>query len=176
MKFPILFAVVIASISGAAAAPPPAKTAPVKVAAPLAAAKPDDAGMSSQRLERIGPVLRAEIDKGTMPGAVVAVARKGKLVYYEAFGYADKAKNVPMPKDAIFTIASMTKPLTTTGALMLCEEGRLLLNDPVGKYLPQLDNMQVARLSPDGRILGTEPPRRKPTLQDLMRHTAGLTY
>jgi CubicO group peptidase (beta-lactamase class C family) len=176
MKLPIVFAVVAGSFTGVAAAPPAAKTAPAKVTAPLSAAKPEEAGMSSQRLERIGPVLRAEIDKGTMPGAVVAVARKGKLVYYEAFGYADKAKNVPMPKDAIFTIASMTKPLTTTGALMLYEEGRLLLNDPVGKYLPQLDNMQVARLGPDGRILGTEPARRKPTLQDLMRHTAGLTY
>jgi CubicO group peptidase (beta-lactamase class C family) len=139
-------------------------------AASFSTAKPEDVGMSSQRLERIGAAFRAEIDKGVLPGTVIAVARKGRLVYYEAYGYADKAAGVAMPKDAIFSIASMTKPMTTAGALMLYEEGRLLLNDPVGKYLPQLDNMRVATAT------GTEPAKRKPTLQDLMRHTAGLTY
>jgi len=145
------------------------------LALPLAAeqlpiAKPQDVGMSSERMERIGQGLRAEIDKGLMPGAVVAIARKGKLVYYQSFGFLDKAAGIPMVKDAIFNIASMTKPLTTVGALILYEENRLLLNDPVGKYLPILDKMPVATLS------GSEPARRKPTLQDLMRHTAGLTY
>jgi len=135
--------------------------------------------MSSQRLERIGQVLRAEIGQGHLPGAVVAIARKGKLVYHEAFGFLDKAAGIPMPKDAIFNIASMTKPLVAVGALMLYEQGRLLVNDPVGKYLPQLDKMPVAVMQTDtsGRTtMGTEPARRKPTLQDLMRHTAGLTY
>jgi len=126
--------------------------------------------MSSVRLGRIGTALKTEIDSGTIPGAVVAIVRKGRLVYFESFGYVDKTSGARMPKDAIFTIASMTKPLTVTGALMLYEEGRLLLNDPVGKYLPQLDNVVVATAS------GTEPARRKPTIQDLMRHTAGFTY
>ncbi len=126
--------------------------------------------MSSVRLARIGAALNADIGHGLVPGAVVAVVRKGKLIYYEAFGSVDKSSGAPMPKDAIFTVASMTKPLTATGALMLFEEGRILLNDPVGKYLPQLDNVAVAAAG------GTEPAIRKPTLQDLMRHTAGFTY
>ncbi len=110
----------------------------------IPAAKPEAVGMSSQRLQRIAPILRADIENGRMPGAVVAIARKGKLVYYEAFGFLNKTAGTPMPKDAIFPIASMTKPLTAVGALMLVEEGRLLLNDPVGEYLPQLSKMSVA--------------------------------
>lgn len=145
---------------------------------PLPVAKPETVGLSSQRLERIGQVLRSDIDSGRMPGAVVAIARKGKLVYYEAFGFIDKTVGLAMSKDAIFSIASMTKPLVSVGALMLVEENRLLLNDPVGKYLPGLDNMSVSiiRSDPSGNTtFSTEPARRKPTLQDLMRHTAGVT-
>ena len=139
-------------------------------AAQLPMAKPEAAGLSSARLGRIATAMKADIDHGLFPGAVVAIARKGKLVYYESFGYLDKASGAIMPKDAIFPVASMTKPMTATGALMLFEEGRILLNDPVGKYLPQVDNVAVATPS------GTEPAVRKPTLQDLMRHTAGFTY
>lgn len=138
--------------------------------ASLPIAKPEAVGMSSARLARIGTALKAEIDGGLYPGAVVVIVRKGKLVYYEAFGLVDKVAGKPMPKDAIFTIASMTKPLTATGALMLYEDNRLLLNDPVGKYLPQLDNVVVATPT------GAEQVHRKPTIQDLMRHTAGFTY
>ncbi len=134
------------------------------------ATKPEDVGMSSKRLDLIGIELRSEIDRGLIPGAVVAIARKGKLVYYESFGYLDKNTGTPMRKDAIFDIAAMTKPLTTVGALILYEQGSLLLNDPVGNYLPQLAALQVATAT------GTEPARRQPTLQDLMRHTAGFTY
>jgi CubicO group peptidase (beta-lactamase class C family) len=137
---------------------------------PWPSAPPEEAGMSSVRLARVGKALQTEIDGGVIPGAVVAVVRKGRLVYFESFGYVDKTTGARMPKDAIFTIASMTKPLTVTGALMLYEEGRLLLNDPVGKYLPQLNNVVVATAT------GTEPVHRKPTIQDLMRHTAGFTY
>ena len=139
-------------------------------AAPLPVAKPETVGMSSVRLGRIATALKADIDHGLLPGAVVAVVRRGKLVYYEAYGYVDKASGAAMPLDAIFTVASMTKPMTASGALMLFEDGRILLNDPVGKYLPQIDNVAVATAS------GTEPVVRKPTLQDLMRHTAGFTY
>jgi CubicO group peptidase (beta-lactamase class C family) len=137
-------------------------------------AKPEAVGLSSQRLQRIAPILRADIENGRMPGAVIAVARKGKLVYYEAFGFLNKMAGTPMPKDAIFPIASMTKPLTTVGALMLVEEGRLLLNDRVGEYLPQLSKMSVAVVRP-GTAMGTEAAKRQPTIQDLMRHTAGIT-
>jgi CubicO group peptidase (beta-lactamase class C family) len=141
----------------------------------LPVAKPEGVGMSSQRLERIAPILRADIESGRMPGAVVAVARRGKLVYYEAFGFLDRTARTPMPRDAIFAIMSMTKPLTTVGALTLVEEGRLFLNDPVGTYLPQLGAMSVAVMR-DDKLVGTAPARRQPTIQDLMRHTAGLTY
>jgi len=144
-------------------------------AEPIPVAKPEAVGMSAPRLERIGQVLRADVESGRMPGAVVAMARKGKLVYYEAFGFLNKTAGTPMPKDAIFAIASMTKPMATVGALMLVEEGRLLLNDPVGEYLPQLGKMSVAVMRP-GTAMGSEAARRQPTIQDLMRHTAGVTY
>jgi CubicO group peptidase (beta-lactamase class C family) len=138
--------------------------------AQLPVGKPEAVGVSSSRLARIGEALKADIGRGLVPGAVVAVVRKGTLVYYEAFGTVDPATGAPMPRDAIFTVASMTKPMTASGALMLFEEGRILLNDPVGNYLPQVDHVAVATAS------GTEPVGRKPTLQDLMRHTAGFTY
>jgi len=139
-------------------------------AEPLPVAKPESVGLSSRRLDQIGVALRAEIARNTMPGAVVAVARKGKLVYYEAFGKLGDLAGSPMPKNAIFPIFSMTKPLTAVGALELFEQGRLMLNEPVGTYLPQLGKMAVATPT------GTEPARRPPTIQDMMRHTAGVTY
>jgi CubicO group peptidase (beta-lactamase class C family) len=149
------------------------------VADPLPRARPESVGMSSERLDRIGQALRADIDRGRLPGAVVAIARRGRLVYLEAFGYLDKSANVPMPRDAIFSIASMTKPMAAVAALMLHEEGRLLVTAPVGDYLPQLAKMQVAVLRKDGSgnvVMETVPARRAITSQDLMRHTAGLTY
>jgi CubicO group peptidase (beta-lactamase class C family) len=142
-------------------------------------ATPESVGMSSQRLARIGAALKADIDNGRMPGAVIAVARKGKLVYYEAFGFLDKSKGTPMPKDAIFSIASMTKPVVAAAALTFWEENRLMVHEPVGTYLPALKNMSVAVLRRDGSGSDTfdrEPARRQPTIQDLMRHTAGFTY
>ena len=143
----------------------------------LPRAKPEAAGMSSKRLALIGDTLRADIDRGRLPGAVVMIARRGKLVYFEAFGHTDKAAGTPMTRDAIFNIASMTKPVVTLGALQLYEEGRLLMDDPVGKTLPQLAKMPVAVLSADGKtITGTVPANRPITLQDLMRHTSGIIY
>jgi CubicO group peptidase (beta-lactamase class C family) len=136
----------------------------------LPVAKPEAVGMSSQRLAQIAVAFQGEIDRKTMPGAVVAIARRGKLVYYEAFGKLSDDAPAPMPRDAIFPLYSMTKPLTAVGALQLVENTRLMLIEPIGTYLPQLDNMVVQTAS------GTEPARRKPTLQDMMRHTAGVTY
>ena len=150
---------------------------PVAAADPLPRAEPETVGMSSARLARIGEVLRADIERGRIPGAVLAIARKGKIVYFEAFGYRDKAAGVPMTTDTIFSIASMTKPMVTVGALQLYEQGRVLIDDPVSKYLPQFANMQVARMDPaEQAILDTSPAARQITIQDLMRHTSGIIY
>ena len=109
-------------------------------------------GLSHQRLARIRTALDAEVAGGTLPGAVLAIARKGKLACYEAFGHLDPSARVPMPKDAIFSIASMTKPIVTVAALMLYEEGRLMVNEPVGKYLPQLARMRVGTPGASGIV------------------------
>jgi CubicO group peptidase (beta-lactamase class C family) len=131
-------------------------------------------GFCPQRLKRISTALQAEIAAGRLPGGVLAIARHGKLAFFEAFGHLDQQADVPMPKDAVFSIASMTKPLVSVAALSLYEEGRLLVNEPVGKYLPQLAHMRVA--APGGNVAQSVPARRQMTIQDLMRHTAGLTY
>jgi CubicO group peptidase (beta-lactamase class C family) len=142
--------------------------------APFPISEPHALGLLPERLERIGPALYAEIAAGALPGAVLAIARHGQLGYYEAFGHLDAAAQTPMTRDAIFSIASMTKPLVSVGALMLCEEGRLMVNEPVGKYLPQLARMQVAAPQCDGAV--TVAQARAMTIEDLMRHTAGLSY
>jgi CubicO group peptidase (beta-lactamase class C family) len=150
---------------------------PTAATDPLPRAKPEAVGMSSARLARIGEVLRADIEGGRIPGAVLAIARKGKLVYFEAFGYRDKVAGAPMTTDTIFNIASMTKPMVTVGALQLYEQGRLLIDDPVSKYLPQFAKMQVARMDPAGEtIVETVPAARQITIQDVMRHTSGIIY
>src|SRR5687768_7355190 len=137
---------------------------------------PEAVGFSRERLQRITAALDAEIARGTLPGAVVAIARAGKLAYHESFGFLDPAARVAMPKDAIFSIASMTKPITAVAALMLYEEGRLMVNEPVGKYLPQLARMRVGTPGCDGSPAQTVALQREATLQDLMRHTSGFSY
>ena len=141
--------------------------------APFPVSEPRALGLAPERLERITMALTAEIAAATLAGAVLAIARHGKLAYCEAFGHLDPAARTPMTKDAIFSIASMTKPLVSVGALMLCEEGRLMVNEPVAKYLPQLARMRAA-----AQCDGTAPvaPERTMTIEDLMRHTAGLSY
>ena len=137
---------------------------------PLPTAKPEAVGLSSARLERLAHAIQQDVDQRRMPGAVIAIARRGKLAYYESFGFVDKASNTPMPKDAIFSLASMTKPMVAVATLMLAEQGDLLLNDPVGNYLPELKDMKVATPK------GIEAAHRQPTLQDMLRHTAGVSY
>jgi len=146
---------------------------------PLPRARPESVGLSSERLERIAQVLRADIERGRLPGAVIAVARKGKLAYYESFGYLDKSASVPMPKDAIFAIASMTKPMVGVGVMMLLEESRLAMTDPVSKWFPALGKLPVGvmRTDPSGQtIMETVPAKREMRIQDLLRQTSGLTY
>lgn len=146
----------------------------------LPTATPESVGMSSDRLAKIGTALQAEIDAGKIPGAVVMIARHGKLVYNQSFGYRDKAANVPMTPDTIFRIYSMTKPLVSVAAMMLVEDGKLQLTDPVSKYLPAFKSMRVSIAATDtefARITyGTASAVREMTVQDLLRHTAGLAY
>src|SRR5262249_57487638 len=113
-------------------------------AEPLPRTKPEQVGLSSERLEHVSRVLRNEIEKGKFPGAVALVARKGRIAYYEAFGARDPETRAPMTRDAIFRIYSMTKPVTSVAIMMLQEEGRLVLSDPVSKFLPQLTTLHVA--------------------------------
>jgi len=140
---------------------------------------PEKVGFSPERLQRIKLLLKADVEKGRLPGAVVAIARKGRLGYYEAIGYRDAAKKLPMLGDEIFSLASMTKPIVSLAIMMLIEEGKLFLSDPVGKHLPQLANMQVGVVKTDAEgktTVQTEKARRQPTIQDLLRHTSGFTY
>jgi CubicO group peptidase (beta-lactamase class C family) len=137
---------------------------------------PHTLGLSVDRLQRIAAALNAEIAAGTLPGAVLAIARHGKVGYFETFGHLDPGARVPMTGDAIFSIASMTKPLVTVGALMLYEEGRMMVNEPVEKYLPRLAGMRVADPQCDGSAASTIAAVREMTIQDLMRHTSGLAY
>ena len=146
----------------------------------LPAASPESVGMSTERLKRIGVALKGEIDKGNLPGVVVMVARKGKLVYTESLGSLDKSANTPMTKDAIFRIYSMTKPLASVAAMTLIEEGKMQLTDPVSKFLPAMKNLMVSVPLADStfaRVTYSQVPQaREMTVQDLMRHTAGLAY
>jgi CubicO group peptidase (beta-lactamase class C family) len=142
--------------------------------------KPEAVGMSSERLARITARLAADAEAKKIPGAVVLVARHGKVVLYEAVGKIDPAGSAPMTKDAIFRIYSMSKPITTLTAMMLVEEGKLMLSDPVSKYIPSFAKMQVGVEKPDSSggtpALELVPARRQITIQDLMRHSSGITY
>jgi CubicO group peptidase (beta-lactamase class C family) len=144
---------------------------------PLPRAKPEAVGLSSERLARIGATLKADIDAGRIPGAVIAVARHGKLVMFDAYGWRDKAAKLPMTTDTIFNIASMTKPMTTVGALMLYEHGKILIDDPLSKYFPKFADMKVAARDASGQpTTDTVPANRQITIQDLLRHTSGIVY
>src|SRR5271166_595303 len=137
-------------------------------------ALPEEIGLSSARLDRLSQVMRDEVARGRVPGAVALIARHGKIGYFESFGRRDPVKDAPMTRDAIFRIYSMTKPIVTVAAMMLFEEGRFLLGDPVSKYLPELANPKVAVAR--GDQIELVPAARPVTIQDLLRHTSGLTY
>jgi CubicO group peptidase (beta-lactamase class C family) len=121
-------------------------------------------------------VLKQEIERGSFPGAVVLIARNGKIVHYEAYGSLDANKTKAMPKDARFRIASMTKPIVATAAMMMVEQGKFLLIDPISKYLPEFKNMMVSVKKADGSGYELVPAARPITIQDLLRHTSGFTY
>jgi len=140
----------------------------------LSLAVPEEVGLSRSRLARLSDVLRAEIERGRVPGAVALVARRGRIAYFESLGVRDPARGAPMHKDTIFRIYSMTKPIVSVAAMMLWEEGQFLLNDALAKYLPEFGRMKVA-VARDGKV-ELVLADRDITIQDLLRHTSGLTY
>ena len=141
--------------------------------------RPAEAGLSPAGLARIGAYIKNEIATSKIPGAVVMIQRRGQLAYYETFGVRDPATKAPMTADTIFRIYSMSKPVTTVAAMMLVEEGKLQLDDPVAKFIPAFKDVKVGveKKGDDGNMtLDLVPSRRPMTVQDLMRHTSGITY
>jgi CubicO group peptidase (beta-lactamase class C family) len=127
-------------------------------------------GLCPERTQRLMDVLRREVASGRLPGAVAMIARRGQIGLFEAVGQQDPATGTPMKTDSIFRIYSMTKPVVSVAVMMLVERGQLLLSDPVSRWLPEYANQQVSTAN------GLEPVRNPATVQDLLRHTAGLTY
>lgn len=165
-----VIACLVASGVFAQQAPAPAATP----AGPLPAVAPEKAGFSANGLKRIDQFFEREIAQNRVPGAVVAIARDGKLVYYKAHGFLDKDAKKPMPKDAIFQLASMTKIMTSVAGLALNEEGRLPLKSTLDTYYPAFAKMNHGALSPSGEIV--LHPAKPIYVHDLFRHTSGLIY
>lgn len=143
------------------------------------AVSPEEVGLSSAQFKKIEAVTKAHIDDGLMPGAVMLVARRGKVAWVSVQGKRDAAAPDAMKQDSIFRIYSMTKPIVSVTLMQLVEEGRLQISDPVSKYLPEIGKMKVGTeaLGPDGRpVLHLSDQTRPMTVQDLLRHTSGLTY
>jgi CubicO group peptidase (beta-lactamase class C family) len=155
-------------------AQPAAKQAASPQTPPLPEAKPKQLGLSPVRLQLMSDAFKREVDKGTLPGATVMVARKGQIGWFDAVGRQSPADSAPMAKDTIFRIFSMTKPIVSVGIMMLLEEGQLLLSDPVAKFIPEFSEQKVG-VEHNGR-LELVPLLRPMTIQDLLRHTSGITY
>lgn len=147
----------------------------VFAADPLPRGDPAKAGFSPAALQRIDRFFADEIARDRIPGAVVAIAREGRLVYYKAMGFQDKEKAIPMRTDTIFQLASMTKPMVVVGALTLYEEGKLPLKSRLADYYPQFSSTQVGIVEAGGNIR-REAASNPIFIQDLMRHTSGITY
>lgn len=142
------------------------------------AQRPEEVGLSSERLSRLGEWLQGEVARGAVPGAIVVIGRQGRIAYEATVGFRDREAQAPMTPDAVFRIASMTKPLVSLAAMMLAEEGRISIADPIGRHLPEWrETPQVgeARVTADGRTeMVLVPARRAITVQDLLRHTSGI--
>lgn len=145
------------------------------IAQELPTAKPESVGMSSERLERIGTAVQHSIDDKRIAGAVTLVVRRGRVVWFKPQGMMDREAGKAMRPDTMFRICSMTKPITSLAVMMLYEEGRFLLDDPVSKYLPEFKNPKVLVKPASGEAY-TIPASREITIRDLLRHTSGLTY
>ena len=146
----------------------------------LPSAKPEQVGLSTDRLNMVTARLRADVEKGIIPGAIVLVARHGKIAWFDTVGVRNPETKAPMTRDSIFRIYSMSKPITSVAAMVLFEEGKFALNEPVSKYIPQLGGLKVGVEKPDASggnpTLELVPAQRNMTIQDLFRHTSGLTY
>jgi CubicO group peptidase (beta-lactamase class C family) len=155
-----------------------AQTAARQTSAPqtpsLPHAKPQTLGLSAVDLQRMSDAFKREIDKGTVPGVTMLVARRGQIGWFEALGSQSPAASAPMAHDTIFRIFSMTKPIVSVGIMMLVEEGRFILSDPVAKFIPEFGDQKVG-VENNGK-LDLVPVKRQMTVQDLLRHTSGLTY
>ena len=155
--------------------------------------EPEEVGFFSDRLDRIETVLKADIEKGKIPGAVVLVAREGKIAYFKSFGLRDKEKKLPMKKNSIFRVYSMTKSVIGVAAMILLEEGKLVLSDPVAKYIPsfkdikvvgEIKKKEITTKDKEGKevkkvvevVANTVKPRNVMTIQDLLVHTSGISY
>jgi len=142
--------------------------------APLPTAKPEEVGLDAAALGRVSVALQTRITAGHIPGAVALIARHGKVAYHEAFGAQDAATGQPMTADSLFRIYSMTKPIVSVALMMLWEEGKFVLSDPLSRFIPAFAATKVARIEGDGFTL--TDPARAITIQDVLRHTAGLAY
>lgn len=143
--------------------------------AALPAASPADVGLSAERLARLDAAMQAEVDAGRKAGIVTLIARRGRVAHLKAYGMAERESGTPMRADSLFRLYSMTKPITSVALLMLYEEGKFQLSDPLEKYIPAFKDVQVLA-GMDGERMRLEPPRRKPTIHDVFRHTAGFSY
>ena len=138
---------------------------------------PESVGVSSEYLARIDTILYSAIEEGDLPGLVALVARKGKVVYYKAFGMADNQENRTLYRNDIFRIASQSKAITATAVMMLWEEGRFSLDDPISKYIPEFKNAGVLdSFNPGDTTYTTIPAKRPVTIRHLLTHTSGVGY
>lgn len=140
---------------------------------------PEAVGLSSERLNRLDTVLKADIEEGKINGAVILLARKGKIAYFKNIGWRDPERKWPIEKDSIFRVYSMTKSITAVATAMLMEEGKILLSDPVAKYIPSFKEIQVGEIRKDEtgkETLALVAPRNVMTIYDLLLHTSGLSY
>ena len=145
-------------------------------AADLPTAKPEDEGFSTEKLAALGAHFQGYVDDGKLAGLTTLVARRGKIVHFKTYGDQDKAAGTPTADDTLFRIYSMTKPVTGIALMMLWEEGKFKLDDPVSKYLPSFRHQEVFAGAGEDDLIKTLPANREATIRDLMRHTAGLTY
>lgn len=143
----------------------------------IAYAKPEEAGMSTERLNRIDAFLNGLIKKNYLPGAVVFIARNGKVVYHKAYGYNDIETKSPLKKNDIFRIASQTKAITSIASMILFEEGKFLLDDPISKYIPEFKNPTIIKtFNEQDTTYTTEPAKKEITIRQLFTHTSGIGY
>lgn len=143
----------------------------------LSTATPESVGMYSERLNRLDGMIQSYIDKGAFPGVAAIVVRNGKIVYYKAFGKADLENNKPLAKDAIYRIASMTKAITSLAVMMLHEEGKIMLDDPISKYIPEFAKPVVLdQFNPKDSSFTTVPAKREISVRHLLTHMSGINY